>query len=290
MSVHDHGTAIGSWIADIGWLMRPLTWGVLGLEIVFPLLFLIVPRPRLRLAIVCAFILFHLAIQTTMSVGLFAAIGVAAWLALIPGAAWTAARHAGGPDAGRLSPLASAACILLLAAATTGLVHGLTALREWRLPAAVRVPLNLCGLVQEWGMFGVVNPTEQWIYAPAVLADGRRIDLLRRGKPLEEIPPRGGFTTLPHHRWHKLAWLLPRPAFRPLAAHLAAALARDWNVQHAADARVEFLEIRFVVQGIAATAGVRHEQLLASWPDRGTDGAGSLDRFLDESGGDATPR
>lgn len=285
LSIHDHGTSFGTWMAGAGWLLRPLTWGVLGIELLLPALYLLFPRPRLRVAVACCFILFHLAIQATMSVGLFAAIGITAWLALLPGAVWqTPAAADADPDPGRLPPLASAACGLLLGCASIGFLHNVTPWQSRPLPAVVGVPLALCGLVQEWGMFGVVSPTEQWIQAPALLGDGRRVDLLRNGAPVGADRPGGGFGSLPHHRWHKLAWLLPRPRFRLLAPHVAAALARDWNARHGADSRVESLEIRFVVEGIAAHAGQRHEQLLATWPDRGTEGRGNLDRFLDDAG------
>lgn len=285
LSIHDHGTPLGTWLAGASWLMRPLTWGVLGIELVLPVLFLLVSRPRPRLAIACCFILFHLAIQATMSVGLFAAIGIAAWLTLLPGDVWpTSAAADVGADPGRLPPLAAVACGLLLGCASLGFLHGVTPWQSRPLPRIVGGPLAACGLAQAWGMFGVVYPTEQWIHAPALLADGRRVDLLRKGVPLDRDRPRGGFGTLPHHRWHKLAWLLPRPGFRPLAPHVAGALARDWNARHDADARVDSLEIRFVVEGIATQSGQRHEQLLATWPDRGTEGRGNLDRFLEDAG------
>lgn len=281
LSIHDHGTNLGTWIANADWLARPLTWGVIGMELLLPPLFLLVPRPRVRLVVAALFILFHVAIHVTMSVGLFAAIGVAAWLALLPGSAWSAAPPGGAAadDPGRLSAPAATVCGVLLSLAGLGLLHGVTPWRGRPLPTAVRTPLNLAGLTQDWGMFGFVYPTEQWAVAPALLADGRRIDLLRRGLEPTDDQPQGGFTSLPNHRWHKLAWLLPWPRFRPLARHVAAALARDWNSRHDASARVESVEIRFVVQSLDAAD--RHEQLLASWPERNADGAGSLDRFLD---------
>jgi hypothetical protein len=306
LSVHDHGTAFGMWIAGTAWLARPLTWSVLGMEIVLPLLYLLVPRPRIRLAIAGVFVLFHLAIQVTMSVGLFAAIGIAAWLALIPGAAWqslvriadrpASTGAAGGgfdpgtrPTPGRLAWPASAACAFLFALASVAVVHGLAPARWGRLPQAIAAPLNLCGLTQEWGMFGVVYPTEQWVYGPALLADGRRVDLLRHGAVLDADEPRGGCGSLPHHRWHKLVWMLPAARYRPLAGHVAAALVRDWNSRHGPDARVVEIEIRFVIRDAAPAAASRFEQLLASWPERGPDGAGNLGRFLDDSVAEEPP-
>ena len=60
-------------------------------------------------------------------------------------------------------------------------------------------------------MFGEVPAQEQWVYGRAELADGSVVDVLRDGRPLETVRPGGGFLTLPHHRWHKMFWELPRP-------------------------------------------------------------------------------
>ncbi|MFN9368828.1 MAG: HTTM domain-containing protein [Planctomycetia bacterium] len=285
LSVHDHGTPLGTWVAGADWLMRPLTWSVVGFEILLPPLFLLASTSRIRLPIAFCFIFFHVAIQATMSVGLFAVIGMTAWQALLPGSVWPGPKQpaADAADAGKMPRFAAVPCAILASLAAVGLVHGMSPWQAQPLPGAVRVPLNACGLVQEWGMFGFVYPTEQWVYASARLADGRQVDLLRQGGPLEPDQPRGGFTSLPNNRWHKLAWLLPRPKFRPLAPHVAAALFRDWNSRHGPDAQVVTLELRAVVQGIAGDAGNRHEQLLASWPERGTGGAGNLERFLEET-------
>ena len=111
LSVHDHGNWLGMAIARIEWLSAPVTWLVVAAELVAPFALVAVPAPRMRTALVAAFMLFHVVIQATMSVGLFAAIGITAWLAIIPAEVWTAQRVAApaGPPVG-LSPWASRCC------------------------------------------------------------------------------------------------------------------------------------------------------------------------------------
>jgi hypothetical protein len=141
-----------------------------------------------------------------------------------------------------------------------------------------------CGLEQQWSMFGEVPPQEQWVYGRAELADGRVVDLLRGGRPLERERPAGGFGSLAHHRWHKFFWILPRPNVRVFGEPAAAALARDWNARHDAAAQVETLELRFAVQRAGAPDATLQDMLVAAWPPRSTSGAGNLERLLLSAG------
>jgi hypothetical protein len=115
------------------------------------------------------------------------------------------------------------------------------------------------------------------------LANGSVVDLLRGGRPFEEERPTGGFTSLPHHRWHKLFWVLPRPEQRIFAPAVAAALARQWNASHVPSNGVLRLEIRFARLGRSSTDDTLHELLLATWPPRDNAGRGNLERLLDST-------
>jgi len=288
MSVHDHGTPLGAWLVDQGWLPRQVSWAVLALELLGPILLVVWPTPRVRLSLVILFMLFHLATCITMTVGLFGYVGLAAWLAVVPTETWDwlmVRRTAGCPEPaavpGRESAAARYLCVATGLLALISLVHDVTPWRRWPLPGPLRSLITIPCLHQEWSMFGDVQPQEQWVYARAELADGRIVDLLRDGRPLEAERPTGGFTSLPHHRWHKLFWVLPRPRQRIFAPSIAAAVARQWNASHRPDSRVLFLEIRFARLGRTAADDTLHELLLATWPPRAADGRGGLDRLLD---------
>jgi hypothetical protein len=290
LSVHDHGTPLGMWLAHADWLVRPLTWGVLGAEIVGPLVF--IAWPAARPVIAAAFLVFHVTIWLTMSVGLFAPIGMVAWLPLLPGSVWGRS-GAGLADAvGRDCRWAAArwACAAGAVLAAVSFVHDRTPWRARPLPAPVRQAIHAASLTQEWGMFGTVPPLEQWAYSRGELADGRMVDVLRAGRPIEADRPTGGFTSLPHHRWHKLLWILPRPKVRPFAPSVAAALARDWNARHGADEQVVALEIRFAQRNLTEPDAPLQEMLVGAWPDRDSDGTGNLDRFLEADRVNRSPR
>ena len=288
LSVHDHGTPLGSWLTGADWIVHLLSWGVVAFEIVAPLVFVLWPAARLVIA--AAFILFHVTIWLTMSVGLFAPIGIVAWLPLLPGTVWgrrEPARETVGIDCA--SAPARWLCGAAGLVAAVSFIHDRTAWNRRPLPVPARQAINLLSLTQEWGMFGTVPPLEQWAYGRAVLADGRVVDPLRSGRPVEVERPAGGFTSLPHHRWHKLMWILPRPKVRPVAPSVAAALAADWNSRHAGIDRAVTVEIRFAQRNLADPAAPLQEMLVGSWPDRDPAGTGNLERFL-EAAAAAAPR
>jgi hypothetical protein len=283
LSVHDHGTRLGAWLASMPWLTRCLTWATMALETLGPLLLLACPRPAVRLAIVASFILFHLAICGVMTVGLFGYLGMAVWLALIPSAAWA---WLGLPPAANViagfRARGSSLCVSLLAIAIIAFVHDNTSWRGQRLPPALDRLVNGLCLHQSWGMFGSVPRQQQWVYTRAALTDGRIVDVLRGGRPVETEQPTDGFLSLPNHRWHRLFWELPRPAHMPFAPSVAAALVRKWNAAHGVDGQIVSMELRFARLGTAATDDTLLDHLLAAWPPRDATGAGNLDRLLQE--------
>lgn len=289
LSLHDHGSVWGAAVAAGGdWLLRPLARIVPVGEIAIALLLLVRPTSRVRGMLVIVGILFHVAIWSMMSVGLFAPIAIAAWLPLVPTGWWAgrskAPREPSAADAAAVGPIglpvpAAVCCGAALALAGAGFV--VVAVRPAApLPAWLDTPLDLAALHQEWEMFGDVLPQEQWVVGRAELVGGRRVDLLRGGAAVADGPPAGGFTTLPHHRWHKLLWVLHEPRMRVFAPGVAGALVRRWNETHPPAERVRTLEVRFVRRPSGSTAA-HEERLIASWPPRSATGSGGLDRFLE---------
>jgi hypothetical protein len=283
LSVHDHGNPLGMLIARVGWLATAATWTVLAVELTAPLALVFIPAVRVRIALATVFILFHLAVGATMWVDLFPLIGITAWLALIPQPAWDviAPPRAEIPRIAGLGRPASLACGAAVAISAVSMVHAWGLLGPAPLPEPIRSAIAATGLVQEWSMFGEVPAQEQWVYGRAVLADGRTVDLLRGGRPLESDRPSGGFGSLGSHRWHKLFWIMPRPDVRPFGPPTAAALATAWNGRHGPEDQVRSLELRFATQGVASFEAPLRDMLVAAWPPRGRDGEGSLDRLLD---------
>jgi hypothetical protein len=284
MSVHDHGTPLGERLFACGWLSRPLSWGVIGWETLGPLALLFLPRPSVRLLLVVGFMAFHAATCLTMSVGLFGYVGLAAWLAVVPGQAWdrlalpvATTAPAADQHASRIANLLGVTAGML---ACVSLVHDLGRWRESPLPRWLAAAIDIPCMHQEWRMFDAVLPQEQWAYARGELADGSLVDVVRNGRPLQTVRPDGGFTSLPHHRWHKLFWCLATRRAAAVGQSVAAALARDWNARHGPREQLTSLEVRLARQSRTAGDDTLHDILLAAWPDRDAVGSGGLDRLI----------
>jgi uncharacterized membrane protein YphA (DoxX/SURF4 family) len=299
LSPHDHGTPWGVWLAGIRWLIRPLTWGTVAVELVGPLVYLCSKSQRVRRGIALVFIVFHLGIWSTMTVGLFSPVGIAAWLTLLPlGGCFDAPsslRSTGNNLRWQSLCNLVVACGCIIAASAT--IQATLRPRQ-QAPTWLTTAVNLLCLDQAWAMFGDVGPMEQWVTARTVLADGRVVDLLRRGQPYEPVRPDDGFWSLPNHRWHKLFWELPKPRQESLRPAVAAGLVADWNRRHPPAAAVRSLELVFTrvshpgrkhpvefptlaPDGVAASDApetVLRQWVLARWPPG--DG-GNLQRFLE---------
>jgi len=97
LSLFDHGTPWGDALSRHELICRVLTWSVLALEVLGPVLLVATGRPGIRLALIAVFGMFHAASAALMSLGMFAFVGLAAWLAVIPAACWEwAARRSRG--------------------------------------------------------------------------------------------------------------------------------------------------------------------------------------------------
>ena len=311
LSVHDHGTWVGELLNTSKIATSFLTISTLTVEIVGPLLFLLCGNRSARRYIAFFFILFHICIWITLSVGMFSPIGITAWLALIPWHTNRAEPHLEKQVHNQddrlfyqcLKRLQNCVVITSLFVAGLALLNNLIS-PDVKRPYWITLAINSLTLEQKWGVFGRVGPQEQWVTGKATLHDASVVDLLRQGNHFNPVRPPGGFSSLPNHRWHKIFRELPKTRQSPLREDVAAGLVADWNRRHLKSKAVQTLEIYFT-QVIHKNKGTAHEfpqlnqegiaqdfapdtvlrqWLLASWPPR-ANGSGSLDRFLEETDG-----
>jgi nitrate reductase NapE component len=289
LSVHDHGSPLGSWLATHAWVTGPLAWGVVALECLGPAVWLAAAltkpqwRSAIRLSVALLFVFLHAGIWLFMSVGLFGAIGIVAWTAVLPGSVWGARQPEPPPSACRRST-ASRLLFIPASLAILAWLHALVTPTQERLPQPWETAVNLRCLHQRWAMFGEIPSFDQWVEARATLSDGQTIDLLRSGKPATIGCPPDGFTGLPHHRWHKLLWVLPGIQERRFAAPVLSTLADDWNRSHHGGRSVLSAELWYGRTTRDRGQGAEEASfLMAAWPPRHR-GTGNLERLLREIG------
>jgi len=296
LSTHDHGTRLGDALAGLPDLCRWLTWAVLVLELAAPPL--LIAGGRVRPFVAAALAMFHAGVWLLMSVGLFSAVGLVACSLFIPASAWPVRRQEptivsrdgrGGSvsrwASGIMGGLAGAAAILAWIQGVgmwPGAPRNVPTAGGRPLPWAVAAIVNGACLPQDWQMFADVLRQRQWVYSVGRLTDGGEVDVLRGGRRVERRLPEGGHLSLPHHRWHKLLWVLHEPRMQPLREPVTAALARSWNAIHPPDQRLVSLEIRVGRLPDGDPEATLHELLVGSWPARDDRGRGNLDRLLEE--------
>ncbi len=288
LSIHDHGSPWGAFLAAIPWLSPLGSWAVMLLEIVGPLLLL---WPAARIPLVALFVIFHAAIAILMDVCLFPAVGLVAWMVLLPTAFWDRLWGPGHVQATPSRPAASTGnrpwqnwlCATCLGIAVLAFLHTNGPWRTSRLTPGIRHAVGLTFLEQDWSMFGEIRRQQQWVYGRAVLADGDVVDILRAGRPLETVLPSSGFHGLGNQRRQKLFWELPKPGHRAFAESIAATVARDWNGRHSAQQQVISLELHGGRLLDQPDPGTVQDVLLAAWPPRSSRGRGNLDRLLQAS-------
>jgi hypothetical protein len=187
-----HATPIGTWLSTKIPLMRLLASLTLVVEMFVPFLLLLSWRRALWRAVVCVFLGgFHVGCFLALNVGLFPAIGVLLWVALLPAPFWdalsTRLQLAVRPGVMRSSSLPVAGATVVLSAMVLTLNLN-SVLEPIRLPPALGALSRLLRIDQRWSMF--ISPLRDgWLLIEGTLADGRVVDLVNDGAPLRYDKP-----------------------------------------------------------------------------------------------------
>jgi hypothetical protein len=145
------------WLREHPSVIEPMTYGVLGLELLGPCLaFVPVYTGVCRLLTIAIFWAFHVGLATAMNIGLFPLFSMVAWLPFLPAQAWTWVGVGAVTDATEerswRSRMASVIAIVLI-----GYVAVLVGERAGMLPRVLPAEARALGtalrLQQAWGMF-----------------------------------------------------------------------------------------------------------------------------------------
>jgi hypothetical protein len=271
LSIDQTVTRAGQFLLGLPRLLRFLTFATLWFEALGPvLLFCPVYTGPVRTGVVALFLLFHLVgLNIFMALGPFPYICAVAWLALLPGWFWDRlpARfpHAlAGRDTGTVAPgrpgeqppelLPS---LLEMTLVTFLLVYVLcwnvrtvnyTRYSRYFPPQMNSLGFTL-GLDQMWSMYAPCPLKEDgWYVVEGTLADGTRVDVLHGGGPVRWEKPELVSESYKNERWRKYMlnlWSAENAGHRP---YYAAYLLREWNRWHAAEERLEGVEVYFMLE------------------------------------------
>ena len=284
LSIDQLARPLGHALLSYPALMRGLTFATLLIEALGPCVALL-PFWRLRLFMVLVFIGFHLVMGALMTLGLFTWIAPVVWLLFVPTGAWDwlstrlNARPQTLKNARASLPRARAALIARsrrlglsapsprpLSAWKRAATQSLCALFllyvfAWNLRTLnfnlyVRyfpTKWNWIGeatrLDQMWSMFAPFPLKDDgWFVAPALLANGKQVDLIADGQPLKWSEPPNLSATFRDAVWQKYMlnlWSADNAAHR---AYYATYLMRNWNNSHPADERIQTLQLVYMKQ------------------------------------------
>lgn len=252
-------TPLGHFLLEFPALLKALTYAVLGLEIVGPLLlFSPVLTAPIRSLTVLAFVLMHAGIGLTLWIGLFPWISALVMVPFLPSRFWDALRR-DRPDASPVretAPTSEPSAIRSRLLSLT-LVAVLLYVILWnvanlptpplRLAGPVRSAAYVLGLDQTWAMFAP-SPLKDdgWYVIPGRLRNGKAVDLFRNGGDVRWERPHSVSGSYPNTRWRRYMMMLPNHL--EYAPSYARYLCRNWNGRRADEERLEALEIVFVVE------------------------------------------
>lgn len=283
---------LGEYLVDFQGLLDALTRGTVLLEIAGPFA-LLAPWKAVRAAAIALFAAFHIGIELTLHVGLFAFVSLTGLILFLPASFWSCRFCDGVHD--RLEPLRSllarwerplpggsgdsaggrlqrmtawrleswgrragnTLCLLFLVYVVTS--WDFSTLRYREMPDWLKAIGNAAMLPQAWGMYHTAIPRDYWYIYRGVLGDGRAIDILEEGVLTSFEPASRPAQAFPNHRWRRLHVRLVDaeggPCRKPLAEHLF----RRWNEGRGPGERIEVLEMYSLTREVGRGAeGGKH--------------------------------
>ena len=214
-----------------------------------------------RFLAVALFAGFHVGMALCMDLTLFSAVSITAWLAFLPGGFWDWLARRRGPSP---SPaLQTAAAVTVRLPWPVNLLVGIMLLYAllWnirsidadRWGAVLPKELNrfgtVLGLDQAWNMFAPFPWTEDgWHVAPAILEDGRRVDVMNHGAAFTWDKPESVSDRFKNERWRKY---FEKHIMKPdaeLRKRYVVYLMREWNSTHSADEQIVELKWYYMLE------------------------------------------
>lgn len=266
-----------AWLLPHPELLRVLCWAVLAVERLAPFLLLapVLTRPA-RLLALSALVLLQVGFGAMLYVEHFPWVSTVALLPFVPTTSWDALERrvrgrlpevqagasalAGARWAKRASEaLAGAALLYVLAWGAAGVVDRPDAPLGGASAAGVAL-----GLDATWTMFSPEPARDSgWFVMPGKLADGDTVDLFPAlasfevERPVTYEKPPHVFEAFPSSRWLDYLMILTEKSRADLWSGLSAWMCRGWNAVHAADRRLERLQIAFMLEEVRAPGAAR---------------------------------
>ncbi|MGB8356207.1 MAG: HTTM domain-containing protein [Chthoniobacteraceae bacterium] len=275
LSIEQFSTPLGRWLLAFPALLRLFTVTTRWMELIGPCLAvlplpLFLPWARQRIAIVLAFVGFHISMGLCLHLGLFSAICSVAWIPFLPGEFWDRIAPFTGraglflarlplPSVGYTpSPVSAAHRAVIRRLANAAALVFLVYVIHWNIRTVnprIDLPMlhrldwmaQLFRLDQTWDMFAPAPLREDgWYVVPGLLADGSMADIRRDG-PVDWQKPAIVSANYKNDRWRKYMVNLAAQQHTWYRAPYAEYLRRKWNEEHPASQRLVSVWIYYMM-------------------------------------------
>ena len=261
---------LGKYLLEYPDLLGTMCHVTLWMEFGAPfLLFIPWKTAWIRTGLVTVFFGFHLGIVLTMTVGLFSAISITCWLALLPSEFWDSRwlrkiiglteRHREmvpeySTPATALPPKSS--WIRAVTRVGSFAAQGSCAIilvyillwNIWRIqpndpqlarvmPVSIRPFGQTLMLAQEFKMFDTPPALDYWFMYEGQLSNGEKVELFT-GRPIPMGKPDDLYSRYIDHRWRRLHVNFLHPDYALLRQPLTEYLVNKWNQSHSEDEQV----------------------------------------------------
>lgn len=274
-----YGLPLGAALSHYPTLTMAFSRATVWFELLGPLL-LFIPwqTARLRMLAIVGFVLLHVGIAVTMTVGLFSYAAIAVWMAILPSEFWnrwpalrldvaTDERRPSVQSVGVWPRYASASVALacLAIAIHWNVANEISRRATHPVDRALRTVGQLTGLRQGWGVFGRPPRRDSWFVYQARLHNGELVDLLSGDDEIIEHKPLLSSRQFANHRWRKLHLRLRSDPASPYSQSLADFMCREWNAAHGPDEQVVRLDFYCFTQAfdLAGNGGEHARMTLA---------------------------
>lgn len=244
-----------AWFGDLIYgypqVLKYITWLVIGIEVVLPLLILWPSKKGTpRLIAFCLIVLLHAGIGLTLYVGLFFVIGIVSALGLLPSFVMDKITGINTPlrlpgRSTKTTQLINSLCIIVI---FLSLMINLGTVRKfpYQLSPALELPVNVFRFDQRWTMFSPgITKKDGWFVYQGLDSSGKEWDLGTNSAKVDYTRPPHIVSMYKTDRWRKLAENMQNDLYSFLRPLYGNYILKEWNKNHPGK-KIQILNLYFM--------------------------------------------
>ena len=238
----------GAWLRGLGPLLIVVTYATLLAELIAPIL---VFMPRInqfaRGIFMASFMLLHLGILLTMSIGIFSLTAIASWVIFVPTQVWDreypdrSSAVAPTPTSTGSGPLAQFICALLLIYVVALNILNVAPRSDSGFESNFRKIGHSLMVVQEFKMFGIPPTISPWVEHRGQTKAGNWVDLITADSVQPGVEPKSIYSYSRNQHWRRIYWNLlamPGTPEAQIRQRILEKMVNRWNQTGSHDAEV----------------------------------------------------